>query len=234
MSYIVIFFSAILFCNLIIVIFVIICVYSLLLVALFYKFFQFLQGSPAVDQLLCHLHTCFNGSCFACNIKCGTSIQANCMTFRTCLFAFQNCFCDSAFSCGFLPEAPLCAALRSNWLRSEYIGCKFAIFDLTYRSRCTHGNFIQTVLSEDNHSSCYSKICHNLQEAQQGLPIINTHQLILAPAGLLNGPRILNTVRIPSSLRIGATYFIVMIVLGKQEADSDFFQKLLAFFPVEL
>ena len=165
MSYIVIFFSVILFCDVIIVIFVIICVYFSLLVALFYKFFQFLQGSPTVDQLFCHLHTCFNGSCFACNIKCGTSIQANCMAFRTCLSAFQNCFCDfGVLLWSSSLKLLFCAALITKLLRSEYIGCKFAIFDLAYRSRCTHGNFIQTVLSEDNHSSCYSKICHDLRK----------------------------------------------------------------------
>ena len=134
------FFSAILFCDVIIVIFVIICVYFSLLITLLYKFFQFLQCSPAVDQLLCHLHTCFNGSCFACNIKCGTSIQANCMTFRTCLFAFQNCFCDfGVLLRGSSLKLLFCAALITKLLRSEYIGCKFAIFDLAYRSRCTHG-----------------------------------------------------------------------------------------------
>ena len=31
---------------------------------------------------------------------------------------------------------------------------------------------------------------------------------MFAPAGLLSGPKILNTVRMPSSFRIGATYFI--------------------------
>ena len=46
MSYIVIFFSVILFCDVIIVIFVIICVYFSLLITLLYKFFQFLQAAP--------------------------------------------------------------------------------------------------------------------------------------------------------------------------------------------
>ena len=31
---------------------------------------------------------------------------------------------------------------------------------------------------------------------------------LTAPAGLLSGPRMLKTVRIPSSFRIGATYFM--------------------------
>ena len=46
--------------------------------------------------------------------------------------------------------------------RCDLIGSKFAIPDLTYRSRCAHGNLIQTVLSIDNHSSVNAQICHNL------------------------------------------------------------------------
>ena len=54
------------------------------------------------------------------------------------------------------------------------------------------------------------KLLHNLDV----LEIVGTggdgSNSMFAPAGLLNGPRMLNTVRIPSSLRIGATYFIAM------------------------
>ena len=48
-------------------------------IAHFNKLFQLLQGCAAIDQLFCQLHSGSKIICLSCNIKCCTSIQADCL-----------------------------------------------------------------------------------------------------------------------------------------------------------
>lgn len=95
--------------------------------------------------------------------RAASCIEADCLTLRSPFFTFQNLLCNLCIFCRCTTyQIIFTASLISKLLRRDLIRLEPAILDLAYRSWGTHRNLIQFILSENNHSFCHAKLCHNL------------------------------------------------------------------------